>query len=81
MLIQQIDDHMRLIRVHADGRIELSPLAGHARVVANQIQRQGQPRVIPLGPRLSEFPASPEVDVDNVLIGLPGRPIRHGPAQ
>lgn len=76
-VIKQVDDRMRPVGLQADGRIEFRPLAGHARIVPDQVQRLGQPRVVSLGMGLSEFPASPKIDIDNVLVGLPGRPIRN----
>jgi hypothetical protein len=39
-VIQQIDDHVRLVRVKADGGREFVPFASYARIVCNQVQRR-----------------------------------------
>ncbi len=76
---QQIDDQVRPMRVQANRRIEFSALAGQAWIIGDQVERRGQPCMILLCLGQSEFTASMKKDVDDVLIGFPCRPIRHGP--
>jgi hypothetical protein len=71
---------MRPVGVQADGRREFRAFRGHVRIVRDHVEDRRQPFMVSLGLILSELPASVQLDVDDVLIGSPGCPIRHDPA-
>jgi hypothetical protein len=78
--VQPVDDQMRTVGMQTDGRREFRALARHAGIFCNQIEDRRQPFMISFGLGLPERPASVQIYVDNVLIGLPCGFIRHDPA-
>ncbi len=70
--LDPIDDKMCGVAVNAYRRFEDRPLDPETRDRANQFEASGEPRMTGLSLSDAELRGTPELDVDQVFIGLPG---------
>lgn len=77
IVVRRVDDDVRPVRVKANRRHEILTQSRQLWIRAEKRERSEKPVLIPLSLRRPEDSLTVEIDADDILVGLFGRPVFH----